>query len=125
MRILITGAPGAGKTRLSAFLAKLLKIEVKSTDALEDMEWSDRSATVAKWMDEPGPWIIEGVTIPRGLRKWKNYNGEDKPPPFDWFIMLPNPRGAYEKVGQGTMAKQVVGLATTMKDWIGERWIEL
>jgi len=25
---------------------------------------------VSHWIEEPGPWVIEGVTVVRALRKW-------------------------------------------------------
>lgn len=124
MRICITGSPKAGKSTLANLLAKFMGLEVYSTDDLKELEWSVASDRASTWFDEPGSWIIEGVTIPRALRKWQVRN-LDKPPPFDWFILLPNPRGVLEKTGQETLQKQVVGLARTQREWIGERWIEL
>lgn len=130
MRILITGSPKAGKSRMAEFLAKLLRSPVRSTDEVKDLDWSEASLEVAEWFDwqpKDGPartWIIEGVTIPRALRKWRQAN-PDQPPPFDWFILMREPREFLMEQGQKTMQKQVCGLADVLKEWIGERWIEI
>jgi hypothetical protein len=33
-------------------------------------DWSHQSQLVSEWFNAPGPWIVEGVTVPRALRKW-------------------------------------------------------
>ncbi len=71
MRILVAGGPGCGKTTYAKKLGSQLGFPVRSTDDLVGrMSWSKESAEVAKWIDSPAPYIIEGVTIPRALRKW-------------------------------------------------------
>lgn len=115
---------------MAELLAKMFKMPMKSTDDLRHLEWSAASEEASHWFDyEPKPydspgWIIEGVAVPRALRKWQQRN-PDKPPPFDWFIYYENPRFAFESKGQETMAKQIRGLVTLQKPWIGERWIDL
>lgn len=124
MRILITGSPKAGKSTLAGVFERIFQLPLRRTDEVKDLEWSDASAEVCKWFDAPDPWIIEGVTIPRALRKWRNFKGPEAPPPFDWFVFMPHPR-QFLGTGQETMRKQVEGMAIVQKDWIGERWIEL
>lgn len=67
-RIVIVGGPRTGKTTTSAEIAR--GAPVRHTDDLIAMGWSEASAEVARWMDEPGPWVIEGTAAARGLRKW-------------------------------------------------------
>ncbi len=68
MRICITGGPRTGKTTLSRRMGSAL---VRHTDDLiGSRDWSGASREVASWFGHPGPWIIEGVAVPRALRKW-------------------------------------------------------
>lgn len=124
MRIAITGSPGSGKSTLAKALSAILGIDLKSTDATSVLDWSEASTEVSLWFDWPGDFIVEGVVIPRALRKWQLRN-PDRPPPLDKFIIIPEPKILLTKTGQQTMQKQVVGLADTQRAWIGERWIQL
>jgi len=81
MRLLITGWPKTGKTTLSRSLGG-----GRSTDST-GLSWSDASAEVAKWFDQPGPWIIEGVAVPRAVRKWLA-NNPGKQLPVDKIVYL-------------------------------------
>ncbi len=73
--LLITGAPKAGKTTF----AKTFGDNVLHTDDLIHLEWSEGSAAVAEWISKPGPWVIEGITIPRALRKYFDLFPDTKP----------------------------------------------
>ena len=91
MRILIFGGPKCGKTTLAASLGQSLMngTTPKSTDVLiGQLEWSDASAEVAKWIDEPGPWIVEGIAGVRALRKWMKSHPAGTAAPFDKLIYL-------------------------------------
>lgn len=113
-RVCVTGGPKAGKTtyadkRAEHFLRTHgVPITVRRTDAIvgafgTDREsWSKESAAVAEWFDEPGPWIIEGVTVARALRKWLAGHPEGKP--CDVVVWLEYPMVERSK-GQETMAK--------------------
>lgn len=73
MRILIAGWPKAGKTTLAQRMSEEAEagFVVRHTDDLiSTHDWSAASLEVSTWMDAPGPWIIEGVSVPRALRKW-------------------------------------------------------
>lgn len=125
MRIVITGPPKAGKTFLADQLGKILKIPVYHTDETKEMEWSEASAAVSMWFSRPDPWIIEGVVVPRALRKWQARHNDLIEPPFDRIVIMRTPREPLALQGQQTMQKTVLGLIDTYKDWIGDRWVEL
>lgn len=99
-RIVITGGPRTGKTTA----ATALGLPVRHTDDTKHMEWSAASAEVATWFDAPGPWVIEGVSAPRALRKWLAAHAEGKP--CDVVQRLTVARVALTP-GQSTMAKGV------------------
>lgn len=128
MKIVITGVPDSGKTTLANLLGKLLGIPVAHTDETKEMDWSAASEAVSYWLSRPGPWIIEGVVIPRALRKWITRHGgetgQPPEPPFDKIIVLREPRAVLTLQGQLTMAKTVIGLIEHYRTWIGDRWIE-
>jgi adenylate kinase family enzyme len=101
-RILIAGVPKGGKTTLADAMAHA-PVDVKHTDDLiEDQAWSEASQTVAAWLNAPGPWIIEGVAVPRAVRKWLVANGNGKP--CDRIYWLGDPKVTLTD-GQRTMAK--------------------
>lgn len=70
IKILITGGPRTGKTTLGKQLAEQYNVPLLHTDdAIEGRSWSEASAEVATWIERDGPWIIEGVAVPRTMRK--------------------------------------------------------
>lgn len=101
MRILIAGIPRAGKTTIAIELARDLECEAWHTDDLAGLGWSEASAEAANWFVRDGPWVIEGVAVPRALRKWLAVNVGA---PADTIYWLPMPRVALTP-GQLTMAK--------------------
>jgi dephospho-CoA kinase len=111
MRILIIGGPKTGKTTLANKLAVEMPASVRYTDSVMGLGWSEASAEVATWFDEPGPWIIEGVAVPRALRKWMKNNPGERPP-VDKIIGCD---GAFQELtpGQQSMTK---GVDTVMKE---------
>lgn len=76
-RILVTGVPRSGKTTLANKLGEL----ARHSDDLFALEWSEQSRRVVaeEWMSFSGPWIIEGTTVIRALRKWLKANPQGKP----------------------------------------------
>jgi hypothetical protein len=71
LRFLIAGGPRVGKTTLSQCLAGGLGIQPRKTDELiGTYDFAEAHPHVAAWFDVPGPWVIEGVTVPRALRHW-------------------------------------------------------
>jgi adenylate kinase family enzyme len=70
MRILIAGIPRSGKTTLATTLEREHKLRVFHTDSLIPLGWSEASDVASGWIEQPAPWIIEGVAVVRALRKW-------------------------------------------------------
>lgn len=126
-RICITGGPRTGKTTLAESLE--LRAEyafeghaqpqpmMRHTDDLIPMGWSEASQHVAdEWLTQPGPWIIEGVAVPRALRKWREaHPGE--PPPVDRIIRLTVPHEPLTK-GQAAMAKGEATVWAEIEQWL-------
>jgi hypothetical protein len=71
---------------------------------------------VSGWFDAPGPWVIEGVAIPRALRKWMN-NNPGLPPPVDKIIVLYTPFEVLTK-GQESMGKGIDTVLNEIQPWL-------
>lgn len=112
MRIAIAGPPKTGKTTL----ADSLGVPVRHTDDVIGLGWSEASAEVSRWFDEPGPWCIEGVAVLRALRKWRERH-PSSPPPLDRLVLMMSVHGQHTP-GQERMAK---GIATVYAEL--ERWL--
>ena len=103
-RVVVIGAPRAGKTTYADARGQREGVEVRHTDDLiGTLDWSGVSAHVAStWFAEPGPWIVEGVAAVRALRKWLRNNREGMP--CDEVVVLEHPWIALT-AGQARMAK--------------------
>ena len=85
-RLVITGAPRAGKTTLSAEIAP----EADHTDAFRHQgDFPKQEQTVAALFDRPDGWTVEGVTATRALRRWLRENPRGRP--ADRIIYLHTP----------------------------------
>lgn len=102
-RIVIAGGPKSGKTSLAVEM-RCAGANVSHSDTLLELPWSEQSLVVSRWFDELGPWVIEGVTVTRALRKWLSRNPEGKP--CDRVIYLTGSR-IQLSVGQERMKKGV------------------
>lgn len=100
-RIVIAGGPRAGKTTLSHELYDA----PHHADSESYRGWSEASLEVSTWFDAPGPWVVEGASTARALRKWLRRNPTGRP--CDVAILLGVP---YETltVFQAAMAKGCV-----------------
>lgn len=109
LRIAIAGVPKAGKSTRAYNMGQSLGLEPRPTDVLAPLEWSAASLEVSLWMTEPGPWLIEGCTVPRALRKWlakhqdPNSSHVKERRPCDVLIWMPTAREILS-VGQRRMA---------------------
>lgn len=101
-RVCIAGGPNTGKTTLAASYGPNVR---HTDDLITSHEWSEASDEVATWFDNEGPWCIEGVAVPRALRKWLRANAADMSRrPCDRVIWLTQPHIPLTK-GQATMTK--------------------
>lgn len=113
-RVVIIGGPKTGKTTLAAAMGG-----GRSTDeVIDDLDWSEASEEIATWLNEPGPWLIEGVAVPRALRKWRESH-PDEPAPVDHVIHL---QRRYEELSPetDTMAKGVETVLDEILPWLLE-----
>jgi len=120
IKIAIAGIPKAGKTTLSK---EISNGEVFHTDDLiKTKEWSAASLEISTWFNKEGPFIIEGVAVPRALRKW--LRAHEKGKPCDKLIWLKNP---YIKLspGQETMAKGCIKVMDEIKEELRGRGVEI
>jgi hypothetical protein len=118
-RTVICGWPKSGKSEYATVLAAHTGSEIRATDELVGLPWSKQSETVAEWFNEEGPWIIEGVTVPRAIRKWRAAN-PDKPPPFDELVIMPQPDPAGLLPGQFQMGMQHDKVIVELMDWLAD-----
>lgn len=89
MRILIAGVPKAGKSTLADWVSLDTGLSIQRTDTLIRHDWSDASQLASTWLDSLHSSIIEGVTVPRALRKWLARSSGS---PADVVLWLGTPR---------------------------------
>lgn len=100
-RIVILGGPHTGKTTLST---RLGIDNVRHSDDVKHLGWSESSEAASHWFNEHGEWVAEGVQMARALRKWLKANPNTRldidivklSKPFDELIQ-----------GQQSMAKGI------------------
>ncbi len=114
--IAIAGFPLAGKTTLAKELAEESGHEAISTDHLLAIElsWSEISQVTSEWFDNMNDVIIEGVAVPRALRKWLDTHDQGKP--CEKVIWLESPKALLtdEQLAMGR------GCMSVMKEIMGE-----
>jgi hypothetical protein len=126
MRTLITGAPKVGKTTMALEIARMRRHLCTDPQDLcpagvagtpLDLGWSECSLWIAQhWLELPGPWVIEGVAVPRALRKWRALH-PDAPPPADELIVLTEQRQALEP-GQKRMGTALHSVLDELHEWL-------
>lgn len=122
-RIAICGIPRSGKTTLATRLSDELDIPVRHTDDLiTTYDWSASSNTVASWFDVPGDWIIEGCTVSRALRKWRNSH-PCAAPPIDRLYYMIHPHCPLTE-RQSTMAIGIATVHNEIADWLYEYGVD-
>lgn len=99
----MAGGPRCGKTTRALELGRATGAPVRHTDDLVGTHaHGEDSAEVARWFREPGPWVVEGVTAARALRKWLADNPSGTP--CDEVVLMRQPVVGLSP-GQATQAK--------------------
>lgn len=113
-KIAIAGVPRAGKTTRAKTIA-LGVGELRSTDALKEIgDWSKESEIAAAMFDEPSAFVMEGMVVPRALRKWLASHPEGRP--VDEVLWMGDPK-VETSGGQDAMGK---GALTVMREILPE-----
>jgi len=127
LRILVTGWPGSGKSHHARELAEKHGLKHLCTDPqsmCEDnvvgtpngLDWSECSQYVAdNWLHLDNV-VIEGVALPRALRKWRKAH-PDQPPPCDRIILM-SPVHTELSKGQTTMGKGMDKVFKEIQEWL-------
>jgi hypothetical protein len=120
-----------GKTTLAQRLSKELGLELLSTDPASLGEggmcpvddWSAASQYIAdNWIGNPNT-LIEGVAVPRALRKWRaGHPGQAFP--AERFVVLETPFQDL-KPGQRAMATALRQVLDELLQWIPRGTLEL
>ena len=89
-RVGLTGVPRSGKT-MQANACAAHGYAIRHTDDLiGKFEWSALSLEVSRWFEASGQFVIEGVAVPRALRKWLARHPDGKP--CDVVLWMGTPR---------------------------------
>lgn len=122
-RVVIAGGPRTGKSTLAVRAGERNQVPVRHADSLVGVkQWSDASDEVARWLDEPTPWIVEGVSTPRAIRKWLAANPDKK---LDaTVIYLRDPIQVRSK-GQVAMAKGVHTVWREIRPELAARGVQI
>lgn len=118
MIVCITGGPRTGKTHLAEAMALTSGTTLLRTDDLIALGWSQASqAVAARMLTTTGDLIVEGVAVPRALRKALDQTDGR---PCDRLIVLRSvrPEAGARSPGQVAMDK---GLWRVLRDV----WTEL
>lgn len=119
MRILIVGGPRVGKTTLAGKLAVEHGIVPLHTDDLIGRRtWSEASDEVRLWMEQRGPWCIEGIAAVRAVRKWLAVHAEGTP--ADALYLGSTPHETLTD-GQASMTKGHERIWSEVKDELARR----
>lgn len=106
-RIAITGGPRTGKTTLAAKLAKESSLPIVCTDDFKELGWSEASTHVANLIAKSEPAIIEGVAVPRALRKALEAAPDERP--LDKLIVVEPSRRWHEKHSPQSHGQRAMG----------------
>jgi len=112
-RICICGGPNTGKSTLAATLGG----RVKHTDSLISQGEQGAISSVVRWLDEPGPWVIEGVHVIRALRQYHTEHPRAFYPPCDQLIWLTDIKQPQTK-GQEIQTKGLNTVRDQIKKWL-------
>jgi hypothetical protein len=122
MRIAVAGHPLCGKSTYAATLG----LPHHNTDSLleSDLNWGQISEAVSHWFDNPGPWVISGVVVPRALRKWRHLKGRNSVPPLDYFVFITRPSLDDLSSAQRSMARGIDAVVDGLRPWLYKIMVE-
>lgn len=128
-RILIAGGPKCGKSTIAARLCDAMAgtgVLLMHTDDLmgDGFDWSAASLRVSEWFQSAAPWIIEGVSVPRALRKWFALRLDSQEKPADvvyWSLAHKVPLSK----GQVSMAKGCQTVFEQVRPMLLARGVEI
>lgn len=121
MRVAIAGCPRAGKTTLGNRLASELGVTAQHADDLIALGWSEASDELARRMQHPGPWLIEGVAVIRALRKALSATSGK---PCDRLLWMAHPREPLSD-GQRRMFEQDARRFAELRSELQRRGVEV
>jgi phage-related protein (TIGR01555 family) len=122
-RCVIAGGPRTGKSTLAVRAGERYGRQVRYADSLVGShEWSDASAEVATWLDDPGDWIVEGVATPRALRKWLAANPGKK---LDATVVWLRKPIQVQSKGQQSMTRGVEAVWRAVKQELDKRGVTI
>lgn len=123
-KLIIIGGPSTGKTTMANALAEAKGIACfHSDDLIGRYDWSEASQFICdQWLTLPGPWVMEGVAVVRGLRKWLRANPTGVP--CTGIIWLDQPHEELNNRQKG-MAKGCLSIWNEIKDEVIRRGVEL
>lgn len=94
-RLVIAGGPQSGKTTLADEYSRYLPII--HADGMHMLKsWRFRVMVVHHYLRQPGPWLVEGVTVASALKIWlrENNGQKDSRLPCDEIIYLTRSYGS-------------------------------
>ncbi len=122
-RIAIVGVPGSGKTTYATKLSVQYALPVMHTDDLRGDSWSLQGTHTAQLLNQPGGWIIEGVTVARGLRKWLKANPAPNKP-VETAVIMRTPYSQQSK-GRARLGKGVLTVLEEILPDLRRRGVKL
>lgn len=107
-RILVAGWPRVGKTFLASRLGAELALPVRHTDDLIGvLPWGADSLEVSTWFEDVGPLLVEGMSVPRAIRKWLDRNPEGIPADVLHWSATPREALTPRQAGMGKGTEKV------------------
>lgn len=125
MIVCITGGPGTGKSWLGEAMALTSGTTLLRTDDLIALSWSQASqAVAARMLTTTGDLIVEGVAVPRALRKALDQTDGR---PCDRLVLLRarRPERGVASSGELVMAKGLLTVLHQIFAELVERGVEV
>jgi len=87
-RIMVFGGPKTGKSTLAKQLAREMGAQVMRTEMLLGLgyTWAELAERTQEWLNFRSPWVIEGLVVPRVIRRWLRENPGKLPCDEIWCL---------------------------------------